>query len=289
MKIAVCGKGGSGKSTVLSLLAKELAKKYSVLVLDIDESNYGLHSKLGLAAPRDLLEYFGGKQGFKEKQKGPKPLGLGGLSDLGKRTAPKKLQQEKQQNQNQKQQNQQPKQQQKQPEAPFEKRWSLSEIPAGFVEEKSGIKLMAIGKIKEFGEGCACPMGSLTRKFFENLDLEKDEFVLTDTAAGVEHFGRGIDNYFDLILVVVDPSFESLNLAGKFEELGRQAGNKVYFVLNRAEADIKEDMLAAVEPSKVVAVIPVNRELFKASLRGEETEIELEEISELAEFLETVI
>ena len=287
MKIAVCGKGGSGKSTVLALLAKELAKKYSVLILDIDESNYGLHSKLGLAAPRDLLEYFGGKQGFKEIQNVSKPLGLEGLNGLGKGVAfPGHLQQELQQPQNQKLQ--QP-QNQKQPEAPFEKRWSLSEIPAGFVVEKSGIKLMSIGKIQEFGEGCACPMGSLTRKFFENLDLEKDEFVLVDTSAGVEHFGRGIDSYFDLILVVVDPSYESLNLAGKFEELGRQAGNKVYFVLNRAETDVKGEMLAAVEVSKVAAVIPVNRELFKASLRGEETDIELEEVSGLAEFLGTGI
>lgn len=280
MKIAVCGKGGSGKSTVLALLAKELAKKYRVLVLDIDESNYGLHSKLGLAAPRDLLEYFGGKQGFKDKQKAPKTLGPGGLSGLGNPPKPGisvgQLQEQKIQKQ------------QKKPEAPFEQRWSLSDIPAGFVEERPGIKLMAIGKIHDFGEGCACPMGSLTRKFFENLNLEKSDVVLVDTAAGVEHFGRGIDSYFDLILVVVDPSYESLQLSGKFEELGKQAGNKVYFVLNRAEADIKEDMLAAFNPSKVAAVIPVDRDLFRASLRGEELTVELEAVTGLAAFLESV-
>jgi len=84
MKIAVCGKGGSGKSTISALLAKEMAKTKNVLVLDIDESNYGLHSQLGLAAPRDLMEYFGGKTGFKEKQRAaPKKRSFGGLQPMG--------------------------------------------------------------------------------------------------------------------------------------------------------------------------------------------------------------
>lgn len=55
--------------------------KKNVLVLDIDESNYGLHSQLGLAAPRDLMEYFGGKKGFKEKQRAaPKQTQFWGLA-----------------------------------------------------------------------------------------------------------------------------------------------------------------------------------------------------------------
>ena len=84
MRIAVCGKGGSGKSTISALLAKEMAKTKNVLVLDIDESNYGLHSQLGMAAPRDLMEYFGGKKGFKEKQRAaPKTTQFWGLAANG--------------------------------------------------------------------------------------------------------------------------------------------------------------------------------------------------------------
>lgn len=261
MRIAVCGKGGSGKSTISALLAKQMAKTKNVLVLDIDESNYGLHSQLGLAAPRDLMEYFGGKKGFKEKQKAPKTSSLGGLTQMGASTG-------------------------QQQSRFFKERWSFSDLPPEFVEEKGNLKLMAVGKIHDYGEGCACPMGVLTREFLENLDLGKDDIVIVDTEAGTEHFGRGVDKDFDLILVVIDPSYESLKLSKKFDEFGGQCGCRVYFVLNKVEPDIREDMLASVNCVNVVAEIPAKRELFKASLKGEELGPELEEIVKLAEFLE---
>ena len=63
MKMMVCGKGGSGKSTVTALMAKEYARQGKrVLVIDCDESNYGLHQQLGLELPRDFTDYVGGKQ-----------------------------------------------------------------------------------------------------------------------------------------------------------------------------------------------------------------------------------
>ncbi len=264
MRIAVCGKGGSGKSTISALLAKQMAKTENVLVLDIDESNYGLHSQLGMAAPRDLMEYFGGKKGFKEKQRAaPKTTQFWGLASNGGTSG-------------------QPVQQSRF----FSKKWSFSDLPPEFVEEKDGVKLMAVGKIHDFGEGCACPMGVLTREFLENLNLGKNDFVIVDTEAGTEHFGRGVDKDFDLILVVVDPSYESLKLSKKFDEFGSQCGCRVYFVLNKVEPDIREEMLASVNCVNIVAEIPERREIFKASLKGEELDFELDEIKKLADFLE---
>ncbi len=265
MKIAVCGKGGSGKSTISALLAKEMAKTKNVLVLDIDESNYGLHSQLGMAAPKDLMGYFGGKKGFKEKQRAsPKKTQFLGLAANGSTSKPA------------------------QQSRFFNKRGNFSDIPAESVEEKNGVKLMAVGKIHDFGEGCACPMGVLTREFLENLDLGKEDIVIVDTEAGTEHFGRGVDKDFDLILVVVDPSYESLRLSNKFHEFGAQCGCKVYFVLNKVEPDIRDEMLASVNSENIVAEIPEEREVFKASLKGKELNFELSEIKKLANFLEKI-
>ena len=63
MKISVCGKGGSGKSTIVSLLAERLAAaEKEVLIIDSDESNYGLHRHLGMENPKEFTGFFGGKE-----------------------------------------------------------------------------------------------------------------------------------------------------------------------------------------------------------------------------------
>ena len=70
MKVLVCGKGGCGKSTVVALLSKEMAKRGNkVLVIDSDESNIGLHHRLGMDKPEDFMNYFGGKKILFEKTK----------------------------------------------------------------------------------------------------------------------------------------------------------------------------------------------------------------------------
>ena len=80
MKILICGKGGSGKSTISALLAKKLMTKgYRILVVDTDESNYGLSTQLGMNDPKELMEQLGGKKSVVTKM-------LSALSS-GKRTA----------------------------------------------------------------------------------------------------------------------------------------------------------------------------------------------------------
>jgi CO dehydrogenase maturation factor len=70
MEVLVCGKGGSGKSTVAALLAKSMTRRgYGVLVIDSDESNYGLHHQLGMEHPGTLMDHFGGKKKIMEKMR----------------------------------------------------------------------------------------------------------------------------------------------------------------------------------------------------------------------------
>jgi len=241
MKILVCGKGGCGKSTVVALLAKEMAlRKNKVLVIDNDESNIGLHSRLGMEKPADFMNYFGGKKLLFEKTKEMK------------------------------------------------NKWRLDDLPGDYLAKKGNIQLLSMGKIYEFGEGCACPINALSSKFLEIVDLGDGEFLIADTDAGIEHFGRGIETGVDILLVIIDPSQESILLAKKISELGRQVDKPVYYILNRiADQETKEFLLNSVDREKVIAIIPENKEIFISGLAGNEFNMDVEGINEIADMLES--
>lgn len=240
MKIAVCGKGGCGKSTTTSLLAKELARtRKKVLVIDSDESNYGLHRQLGMELPRDFTEYFGGKDKAFKQMMTSEMLEQAKLSAFAKKF--------------------------------FSENFTFADIPEEYCGKKDGVMLLSSGKIHRANEGCACTMNSIIEQFITNLQLSENEFALMDMEAGIEHFGRGVDNGVDLVLMIVDPSFESLRLSKKIQELGESIGKPVWFVLNKVTDDIREAMLEAVADSeKIAAVVPADTKVAAAGLAGAE-------------------
>jgi len=241
MKILICGKGGCGKSTTVALLAKEMAiRKNKVLVIDSDESNIGLHSRLGMQKPDDFMNYFGGKKLLFEKTKEMKD------------------------------------------------KWRLDDLPADYLTRKGNIRLLSMGKIYQFGEGCACPINALSSKFLEILDLRDGECLIADTDAGIEHFGRGVEKGVDILLVIIDPSQESILLAKKISELGQQVDKPVYYILNRiTDQETKDFLLNSIDREKVIAIIPENKEIFISGLAGNEFNMDVEGIKEIADMLES--
>jgi len=238
MKMLVCGKGGCGKSTITTLLAKEIAGRgRKVLVIDTDESNIGLHNLLGIAKPNDFMNYFGGKKILIEKTKT--------LKDT----------------------------------------WKIDDLPRDYVSEKGNIKLLSMGKIYEFGEGCACPINVLSSRFLEVLELGNREFLIADTDAGIEHFGRGLERGVDILLAVVDPSQESILLARKISKLGDQVGKPVYCILNKVNHETQMFLSESLGNAKIISAIPENKEIFISGLKGEELDLSLEGVNKIADEL----
>jgi CO dehydrogenase maturation factor len=240
MKISICGKGGSGKSVITALLAMGLkARGYRVLVVDSDESNSGLFRLLGFSRPPiPLMEMVGGKRVLKKRM---------AVNTPGKEAESKKgiLNQET---------------------------IGLKEIPSQYKIERDNLLLVSIGKILQFLEGCACPMGVLTREFLKKLHLGSHEVTLIDMEAGVEHFGRGIETSLDGVVVIVEPSLESLELAARIKTLTHEAGlEKTWVVINKVPSNglalrLKEQLEK--KGMKVIGQVYYDPEIFKACLDG---------------------
>jgi CO dehydrogenase maturation factor len=241
VKVSVCGKGGSGKSTVVALLAHELRRRgRQVLVVDSDESNACLHWMLGFEnPPRPLLELVGGKKhvqramrsGFDRGEDEPK------MSVLAS------------------------------PQV------RVGDLPQEYVRERDGLSLVAVGKIHQALEGCACPMGVLSREFLRKLRLELDEAVVVDMEAGVEHFGRGVETSVDAVVGIVEPSLESVLVTERVSQLALGSGARfVGAILNKVTS---KDLAATLADQLKARQIPVlgalhhHEEIMKTCLAGD--------------------
>ncbi|MFP3869914.1 MAG: P-loop NTPase [Syntrophobacteria bacterium] len=229
MKISVCGKGGSGKSTVVSLLAGQAeARAFKVLVVDSDESNTSLFRMLGFEkAPVPLMELLGGKRRLKEKMA--------------------------------------------QPEVLAEDRIFVEDIPSQYLVRRNRLALVSIGKILQALEGCACPMGVLSREFLKKLVLHENEIAVVDMEAGIEHFGRGIDTSLDGVVVLVEPSFESITVAEKIRGLAAGMDKNLWAVLNKISSEsLAEKLRGELQKRDIetAGVIPEDPGVFAAGLEG---------------------
>ena len=236
-RILVCGKGGSGKSSIVSLLGKSLQKAgYRIILLDADASNPGGLLRLFTDKKIDLkplIEFFGGREKVTCPSDDP--------SSLTRIENPLPLN---------------------------EAAVKLSEIPKQYSLKEKNLTLFQIGKIRQACEGCDGPMSKVARDF-----IVKGSFVtLIDIEAGIEHFGRGVEENVDIILVIVDPTFESFVIAEIVSKMALYMGNKnVWAILNKV--DSKETNLIMQKALKKRGInylgsVEYDKEIQKAGLEG---------------------
>ena len=211
MKLAITGKGGVGKTTLTALLAQAYADMgRQVLAVDADPSPC-LAGALGF--PEELraqLHPIAEMDALIEERTGAKPGTVGGFFTLNPR---------------------------------------VDDIPERFSVLHRGVRLLEMGSVELGGSGCICPEAAMLKTLFTHLLFRKDDILLLDMYAGVEHLGRATVDFVDAMLIVVEPTRRSLGTAAQIKKLANDIGlTKLYLVGNKVRNDDEVKFLEAETP-----------------------------------------
>jgi CO dehydrogenase maturation factor len=136
-----------------------------------------------------------------------------------------------------------------------------------------GVNLLVMGTVKSAGSGCACGANAVVRELLRHLIVERDEVVVVDMEAGVEHMGRGTASQVDIMLIVADSSRKSLEIAKKLSIFAKQMGIKNVYVIGNRVRDPEEIQLITDFTEKnglpLLALIPYDDTVVKADRVGE--------------------
>ena len=146
-----------------------------------------------------------------------------------------------------------------------------------------GVNLLVMGTVKSAGGGCACSANAVIRELLHHLIVERDEIVVVDMEAGVEHMGRGTASQVDIMLIVADSSRKSLEIAKKLSGLAHEAEIKNVFVVGNRVRDSEEKKLiidfTQRNDLQLLSLIPYDDTVIKADRVGE-TPVKYKDTSE---------
>jgi CO dehydrogenase maturation factor len=232
MKIAITGKGGVGKTTLSALLSHIYANEGKrVIAVDADP-DANLAAALGITKEElTTIRPIADLPELIEERTGVKPGTTGGIFKLN----PK-----------------------------------VDDIPEGLGYKIDNIILLVMGKSRSAASGCYCPESALLRRLLKHLIVERDEVVIVDMEAGIEHLTRGTSEGVDGFIVVVEPGQRSVQTAQTVMRLAGELGiKKIFAVANkvRNENDVTfiKNSLQSIE---LLGSISFNTDIMEADIQG---------------------
>ncbi len=233
MKVAISGKGGVGKTTLAGVMARLIADEgRKVLAIDAD-MDANLASAIGVPA-RELsgLTPLAQKTDLIEERTSSKKGTFGGMFKLNPR---------------------------------------VDDIPDEYSVTHKGVKLLVLGGVLSGGSGCFCPENVLLKNLISHLFVARDEAVIVDLEAGLEHLSRGSTGYMDAFVVVVEPGLRSFGTARQIKRLANELGIiNIHVVGNKIASDqdrlIIEDHLGA--EFDILGYLSLNPKIIEADRLG---------------------
>lgn len=232
MKIAITGKGGVGKTTLSALLAQVYADLgRQVLAVDADPSPC-LAGALGFPSElRQKLSPISEMDDLIYERTGAMPGTTGGFFTLNPR---------------------------------------VDDIPERFSAVHRGVRLLEMGAVDIGGAGCICPESAMLKTLFTHLLFRRDDVLILDMYAGVEHLGRATVDFVDAMLVVVEPTRRSLGTAAQIKKLANDIGlDRLWLVGNKVRNRDEAEFLVDETPGiPVLGTLPADMAVQDADRLG---------------------
>ncbi|AOY59389.1 MULTISPECIES: AAA family ATPase [Desulfococcus] len=230
MKLAVSGKGGVGKTSFSSMLIRSLNAS-GRHVLAIDaDPDANLAMAIGIEGGEKIVPISEMKELIFERTEA-QPGSIGGFFKLN----PK-----------------------------------VDDLPEKLSARYENIKLMRLGGVKKGGSGCICPESTLLRALVTHVVLARNEVVVMDMEAGIEHLGRGTARAVDKLLVVVEPGRRSIDTAEHIRHLASEIGlTRILIIGNKIRGPQDEAFLKRhLSDFEFLGFIPYDDKLIEADLEG---------------------
>ncbi len=228
-KLAISGKGGVGKSTLAGMLARLFALDgFRVLAIDADP-DANLASALGIPPGlRRGIHTISEERQLIEERTGARVREFGQIFALNP---------------------------------------DVEGIAERYATSHAGVNLLVLGAAQRAGSGCACPESVLLKSLVRHLVLKRDEVVILDMEAGIEHLGRGTAMGVDLLLVVVEPGQRSVDTAHHIREMAASLGIfRLAVVVNKSTSPESDRawMNREFGENQVLSVIPFDARIAEA-------------------------
>jgi CO dehydrogenase maturation factor len=230
MKLAVVGKGGVGKTTLVAALARRLASlNRPVVAVDADPDG-NLAAALGVVAEQ-MPQPIAQMRDLILERTGARDEG-GGLM--------------------------------------FRLNPEVADLPERFSVDAAGVRLLVLGTVELGGKGCMCPEGAVLKALLQHLLLRVSDAVLLDMEAGLEHMGRASARGVDAMVAVAEPGMRSVQTATRIQKLANDIGiRRTFVVANKIREPYECERLQAVlSGMPIIGTLPYCPALGRADLEG---------------------